>query len=114
MASLVLYGSKQDWHVWKVLVTAKYANAKITLEEDFDKKAIAAAAGTDRLPVLKVADNVYLSQSNSMVRYVARIKSQANMYGTNPAEQSQIDGWIDFSLNELELPAGVWTYPLQV
>ena len=29
MASLVLYGSKQDWHVWKVLVTAKYANAKI-------------------------------------------------------------------------------------
>ena len=35
MASLVLYGSKQDWHVWKVLVTAKYANAKITLEEDF-------------------------------------------------------------------------------
>ena len=112
MASLVLYGSKQDWHVWKVLVTAKYANAKITLEEDFDKKAIAAAAGTDRLPVLKVADNVYLSQSNSMVRYVARIKSQANMYGTNPAEQSQIDGWIDFSLNELELPAGVWTYPM--
>ena len=71
------------------------------MEEDFDKKAIAAAAGTDRLPVLKVADNVYLSQSNSMVRYVARIKSQANMYGTNPAEQSQIDGWIDFSLNEL-------------
>ena len=59
MASLVLYGSKQDWHVWKVLVTAKYANAKITLEEDFDKKAIAAVAGTDRLPVLKVADKIY-------------------------------------------------------
>ena len=112
MASLVLYGSKQDWHVWKVLVTAKYANAKIVLEEEFDKKAIAQAAGTDRLPVLKVEDGVYLSQSNSMVRYVARIKSQANMYGTNAAEQSQIDGWIDFSLNELELPAGVWTYPM--
>ena len=29
MASLVLYGSKQDWHVWKVLVTAKYANANV-------------------------------------------------------------------------------------
>ena len=62
--------------------------------------------------MLKVEDGVYLSQSNSMVRYVARIKSQANMYGTNAAEQSQIDGWIDFSLNELELPAGVWTYPM--
>ena len=37
MASLVLYGSKQDWHVWKVLVTAKYANAKIKLISDQEK-----------------------------------------------------------------------------
>ena len=107
-----LYGHKQDWHVWKVLVTAKYANAKVTLVEDFDKAAIAKSAGTSRLPVMKTVEGVYLSQSNSMVRYIARVKSSANMYGTNAVEQSQIDGWIDFSLNELELPASVWTYPM--
>jgi asparaginyl-tRNA synthetase len=107
-----LYGSKQDWHVWKVLVTAKYAKAKVTLQEAFDKAEVAKHAGTDRLPVLKTAEGIYLSQSNSMVRYIARVKSEANMYGTDAGQQSQIDGWIDFSLNELELPAAVWTYPL--
>ena len=69
MASLVLYGSKQDWHVWKVLVTAKYANAKITLEEDFDKKAIAAAEA--RYKVVQLLSSSKAKNNSKMLLFKA-------------------------------------------
>ncbi len=105
-----LYGSKADWAVQKVLVAASYAGVSITLQEQFDAAALSKEVATKVLPVLKGA-GVTITQSNSMLRMICRMDSSAqlNLYGASPVDATLVDQWMDYSLNEIELGAAVWT-----
>ena len=51
-------------------------------------------------------------ESNAIARYLARARADTELLGASFVEQAQVDSWIDFSANELELPASMWTYPV--
>lgn len=109
----VLYGQRNDWHVQKVLVAANYAGMKLRLDDKTDAETVKQVTGQSRLPVLVLASGgPKLSQSNSMLRFVARTDKEGRLYGGSPADQAMVDQWIDFSLNELEQGAAVLTFPL--
>ena len=51
-------------------------------------------------------------QSNAIARYVARCRADNELYGASFIESAQVDSWVDFCANELEIPVTMWFYPV--
>merc|ERR1740138_532734 len=64
-----------------------------------------------KLPVLKTAEGP-LCEAAAIARYVARMRADTNMYGGSFYEAGLVDQWIEFAKNELDLPIGMWIYPI--
>merc|ERR1712028_21414 len=64
-----------------------------------------------KVPVLETPEGCVF-ESNAIFRYVMRSSLATSLYGATPLEAAQVDQWIDFSANELELAIGAWVYPI--
>ena len=64
-----------------------------------------------RVPVLDTPNGA-ICESNAISRFLGRIKRDTKIYGETFFESSQVDMWMDFCANNIELPATVWTYPV--
>ena len=40
------------------------------------------------------------------------MRADTNMYGASFFEAGLVDQWIEFAKNELDLPVGMWIYPV--
>jgi len=63
-----------------------------------------------KVPVLETPDGPVF-ESNAIVRHVGRL-GKNRLYGNTPYEGALVDQWIDFTANEIELPAAAWLYPI--
>jgi len=63
-----------------------------------------------KVPVLEGPDGS-IFESNAIARYVAR-QGTAKIYSGSVYNQALIDQWIDFSVNEIELPSAAWLFPI--
>ncbi|GMI48568.1 hypothetical protein TrCOL_g1491 [Triparma columacea] len=104
-----LYTFPGNFRSFKALIAAEYNGMDITVE-DFDAAA-AALSPLGKAPVLKTAGGV-IFESNAIARYVARARADTELLGVSFVDQALVDSWVDFSSNELELPASMWTYPV--
>jgi len=50
-------------------------------------------------------------ESNAIARYIAR-QGHGKVYGGSHYDHALIDQWIDFSVNEIELPSAAWLFPI--
>jgi elongation factor 1-gamma len=50
-------------------------------------------------------------EANAAARFVAR-QSKVSLFGASDFEAAQVDQWIDFSANEIDLPSSVWIFPI--
>jgi len=109
--SLKVIAHENDPQLWKVLVTAKYANTQVdfALGSDPSSKDVLAKSPMGRVPVLETEKGC-IFEANSIVRHIARM-SKGNLYGSNEIEASMIDNYLDFA-NDMELPASVWIFPI--
>jgi len=102
----------------KILIAAKYSGIHIETTPDFNM-------GQDNLtpdfleknplgkvPVL-VTDEGSVWESNAIIRYIARLDENTQLFGRDDFEAGQVDQWIDFSVGEIELPARVWLGPIK-
>ena len=64
-----------------------------------------------KVPVLDTPDGS-LSESNAVARYVARLAPECKLYGESLFESAQIDSWMDWCTQELEIPASMWVAPV--
>jgi len=55
-----------------------------------------------KFPILEISEGKYLYESGAILRYVARVDKSKGLYGTNIAEETQIDDWLDWSSRELQ------------
>ncbi|CAK78151.1 unnamed protein product (macronuclear) [Paramecium tetraurelia] len=62
-----------------------------------------------KIPVIETNDG-FLYESNAICRYLARSKLESGLYGATPFQQSQVDQWIDWTVNELD-PNFMTTFP---
>jgi len=108
--SLTLHTPAGNFRAFKALIAAEYNNVTIDVP-DFDAAAASALSPTGKAPVLQTKNGV-IFESNAIARYIAKIRRDTGLTGNGSlVEEATVDSWIDFSANNLELPACVWWYP---
>lgn len=105
--ALKLYTDIGNFRSFKILIAAEYNSVDIEVPEfkakqdnitaEFQKKS-----PLGRVPVLETAAGT-IFESNAIARYVARIRRDTELYGSTFFESGQVDSWIDFSANDIEL-----------
>nr|UXB94621.1 elongation factor 1-gamma [Eimeria stiedai] len=105
---------KDDLHGQKVLATAAFADIKLetpsfVLGKDDKKECFKRKSPLCRVPVLETETGPCLAGSSSICRYLARMRVDKHLYGESLQESGEVDMWMDFCSNEIEVPllAGV-------
>jgi len=98
------------------LVAAKF-NGLVLNKKTFDaqkdakKPDFLAKNPTGKVPFLET-DMGCIFTSNAIARYVARCRADTALYGKCFDDESQIDTWMEFCTQELEVPLMTWVYPV--
>jgi len=110
--SLKVHTDSNNPQLWRVLITAKYAgvNVESNVGVDASSKDFEAKSPLGKVPVLETPEGT-LFEANAIARYVARL-GKGNLYGSNVFEAGQIEQFVDFAANDIELPGAVWVYPI--
>jgi len=116
MASLKVYCDKQNPQLWKIQIAAKYNGVNLEVPEfnvetdtknaEFQKKNLSG-----KVPFLETEEGGIFG-GNAIARYVARL-GKNRLYGSSAFDAASIEQWIDYAVNEIDLPAAVWVYPIQ-
>jgi len=111
-----LYTYPGNFRAFKALIAAQYNGVDIEVPEfkmmeDNQTPEFLAKNPLGKVPLLET-DQGCIFESNAISRYIARIRSDTELYGVSFFESGQIDSWIDFCAHELELPATMWFYPI--
>jgi len=110
-----IYSYPNNPRVWKSLIAAEYVGIQIeyppfNIGVDNKSKEFLAKFPVGKVPVLETPEgNVF--ESNAIARHVAR-QGHSKLYGSSHIEAAQVDQWIDFSANEIELPSAAWLFPI--
>jgi elongation factor 1-gamma len=102
-----LYTYPADAHAQKILIAAQFSGAAVKVETKVDAKLLASKSPMGKAPVLETPEGT-ITQSNAIARYIAGDK----LFGANAFEAAQVNQWVDYCLNEVEVPASVWVYPI--
>ena len=112
-----LYTYPSDFRAFKALIAAQYAGVSVEVPQPFtmgvDDKSpeFLAKSPTGKVPLLETSEGCVF-QSNAIARYVARLRTDAGLFGATFFESAEVDSWIDWSWNELEVAAVFVTYPI--
>merc|ERR1711934_303603 len=115
--ALQLYTYEGNVKAMKSLVAALYNGVTIQVPTNFqmgkDNKSaeFLAMNPNGKVPVLATPEGA-IWESNAIFRYVMRANLSSSLYGSSPLQQAQVDQWIDFAANDLELPVAAWIYPI--
>ena len=77
--ALTLLTYPGNFRAFKALIAAEYAGVEIAVK-DVDAKAAAKLSPTGKVPVLETPQGT-IFESNAIARYVARLRSDADLYG---------------------------------
>jgi glutathione S-transferase len=117
-----LFSYPENYRVWKSRIVAQFNGVKLPPTEtavELDGKANRSDAYLalnpfGQVPALKLEGNQSVFESNSIARYVTRLgdgrgRKDLHLYGTNIAEASRIDSFLD-AVSYLEDNLGRWSY----
>jgi elongation factor 1-gamma len=98
------------------LIAAEYSGVELNIPdfrlcEDNMTPEFQEKSPLRKVPVLETPQGS-IFESNAIARYLARLRRDNGLYGENVFEGGLVDSWIDFSVQELELPASIWFYPV--
>ncbi|KAJ4768758.1 Elongation factor 1-gamma [Rhynchospora pubera] len=111
----VLYTNAGNTNAPKALITAEYSGVKLELAKDFQLEVsnytpeFLKMSPIGMVPVLKTPDGA-IFDSNTIARYVAKLKADSPLYGSSLIEYAHIEQWMDFSATEIEAGLGRWIY----
>ena len=113
-----LFAPEASFRAFAPLIAAEFCGVDVDVSTD---TSAAAKSPTGKLPILEcavVADDgdreVHIIFSSSAIaKYVAGLRGDAGLLGNGSvAEAAQVDFWVDFASQRLELPSCVWFYPV--
>jgi elongation factor 1-gamma len=107
--SYTLHAPAGSFRAIKALIAAEYNGVNVNVVSDSDVKTLSPSG---KGPVLQTPSGSVIFGSNAIARFIAKIRRDTGLAGSTLDEEATIDSWVDFSANELELPASVWTYPV--
>jgi len=114
--SLTLHTYIGNFRAFKALIAAEYNGININIPKfemlvDNKKPEFLAKSPLGRVPVLDTPSGS-ISESNSIARYIARMRRDTELIGATLFEEALVDQWIEFCSHDLELPATLWFYPV--
>jgi len=114
--SLTLFVEPGNFRAFKVLIAAEYNNITINIP-DFKRNESNKTADflkvspAGKVPALQTPQGSVF-ESNAIARYIARMRQDTGLMGATFFESAEVDQWIDFCSNNIELPASIWFYPI--
>jgi elongation factor 1-gamma len=111
MVGYTLHTPAGSFRAFKILIAAEYNGVSIDVPT-FDASAAASLSPTGKAPVLQTSTGQVIFESNAIARYIAKLRRDTGLTGDGSiVEEASVDSWVDFSANNIELPASVWWYP---
>jgi len=117
MSSMKLLTYPGDFRAFKCLVAAEFNGLKVDTDKDF-KAGVSnktpeflAMSPMGKVPVL-VTSQGPIMQSNAIARHLGRHRNDTQLFGASFFEHAQVDSWMDWCANELEIPVSMWIYPI--
>lgn len=115
--SLTLHCPAGNFRAFKALIAAEYCGLGDAVsvppfaDGEENSADFKAKSPLGRVPVLETSTGS-ITQSNTIARYIARLRPEAGLLGGTLQEQTEVDQWLDFTTNEIEMPATMWYYPI--
>ena len=111
-----LHAAPGNFRAFKALIAAEYTSTPVTVA-DFDAARIKALSPTGKAPILEVSASASgttttIFGSNAIARHLARLRRDSGLMGANLEEEAEVDAWVEFASQNVELPATVWVYPV--
>ncbi|CAD8078216.1 unnamed protein product [Paramecium sonneborni] len=111
--SLKLFGPSNNPRLCQVHLVADLLQIPVELVEvgydQCESQEHKARNPFAKVPVIQTTDG-FLYESNAICRYLTRSKLESGLYGANAFQQSLVDQWIDWTVNELD-PNFMTTFP---
>jgi elongation factor 1-gamma len=96
----------------KVIITAQLAGVELEIDTNTSESQLASLSTHGKVPCL-VTPEGNISESNAIARYIARMApASTGLLGATPFESAQVDSWLDFCVQDLEIPATLWIAPI--
>ena len=100
----------------QTLIVARYNGVHVAVPPfqmgaDNKTQALIAKSPLGKVPALETAEGS-ISEPAAIARYVARMRADTKMYGASFFEAGLVDQWVEFAKSELDLPVGMWTFPV--
>jgi elongation factor 1-gamma len=115
--ALKLYTFPGNFRAWKIQIAAEYAGVDIEVPKfDFPKENHSDEFKRRHHPLGKVpaleTPHGSLFESGAILRYVARSRPDANLFGSDFWRQARVEQYLEFCNNEFEAPRSIWLYPI--
>jgi elongation factor 1-gamma len=107
-----LHAPPGSFRAFPALIVAEYNGVAVDVADPFDATKVATLSPTGKAPILQLPSGPPLFSSHAIARFLAGIRRDTGLTGSSLQEAASIDAWMDFSAQELELPACVWFYPV--
>lgn len=114
MTTYTLHTPEASFRAFAALIAAEYNGISIEISTD---EAAADLSPTKKLPLLEIQAKksgaiTRIFSSQAIARYIAGIRRDTALVGSNFIEQAHIDSWLDFCAQDLELPGCIWFHPV--
>jgi len=103
-----LHTPQTCFRAFKILIAAEYNNIQVNIPK-YDENLVKTLSPISKPPVL-VTKSGNIFESNSIARFISKIRRDTNLYGPTLHDETNIDTWIDYCSIYLEIPCCVWWY----
>ncbi|KAH9258326.1 hypothetical protein BASA81_003375 [Batrachochytrium salamandrivorans] len=112
MATLKLVTYPALFRSQKVIIVSELAKVALDIDTNTTQAQLDSLSVHGKVPCL-VTPEGNISESNAIARYIARLADpKIGLLGSTPFESAQVDSWVDFCVQDLEIPATLWVAPL--
>jgi len=96
----------------KIIIIKELAKVQMEIDQNATQAQLDSLSIHGKVPCLVTPDG-NISESNAIARYIARMApASSGLYGSSPFEAAQVDSWMDWCVQDLEIPATLWIAPI--
>ncbi len=114
--AMELLSYRGNTHALQTLVAARYQRVHIAtplfhMGTDNATAQFTSLSPLQKVPVLTTPHG-HLNEPVAILRHVGRLRADTALAGKTFFDEALVDQWIEFAKQELDLPVGMWVYPI--